>query len=408
VRPSYGDACACVKRSRTFALVHPALALALLLIAGIGITRLSRPAFRRPALLDDLVATGAPFLLLGLLLGPGLGVIDATGLRLLQPVIALGIGWSGALFGARLEWRMVRRLLPRTWVIGATLALPVLLVTAATAWALAHALPSLAESWGRPSLTVALVLGGALTTAASQRGPRLGRRNALFDTAFGAAAVIVGVALYHPHVALRSIVLTLLVGGALGGLFVALGRGGMLNEPRDAAIAAFAAILWAAGFSYAVGLSPFVVCALEAAVFMSFSPVGVRRAIAGLLSRWELSLYAAFLIVAGALLRPFAVWIFLAAPALALIRIAVRWITVRFGLDQVDPVWRSLPFAPPPEFAHSAIRQGASAVALAGGFDLVRGSPGPVLVTILLSVMTAEALAARTPLTARPSHAEVT
>jgi len=300
VRPSYGDACACVKRSRTFALVHPALALALLLIAGIGITRLSRPAFRRPALLDDLVATGAPFLLLGLLLGPGLGVIDATGLRLLQPVIALGIGWSGALFGARLEWRMVRRLLPRTWVIGATLALPVLLVTAATAWALAHALPSLAESWGRPSLTVALVLGGALTTAASQRGPRLGRRNALFDTAFGAAAVIVGVALYHPHVALRSIVLTLLVGGALGGLFVALGRGGMLNEPRDAAIAAFAAILWAAGFSYAVGLSPFVVCALEAAVFMSFSPVGVRRAIAGLLSRWELSLYAAFLIVAGA------------------------------------------------------------------------------------------------------------
>jgi len=272
---------------------------------------------------------------------------------------------------------------------------------------LAHAVPSVAESWGRPSLAVSLVLAGALTTAASQRGPRLGRRNALFDTAFGAAAVIVGVALYHPHVAVRSILLTLLVGGALGGLFVGLGRGGMLNEPHDAAIAAFAAILWAAGFSYAAGLSPFVVCALEAAVFMSFSPAGVRRAIAGLLSRWELSLYAAFLIVAGALLRPFAVWIFLAAPALALIRIVVRWVTVRFGLDQVDPVWRSLPFAPPPEFAHSAIRQGASAVALAAGFDLVRDSPGPVLVTILLSVMTADALAARTPLTARPSHAEV-
>jgi len=395
--------------------VHPALALALLLIAGIGITRLSRPAFRRPAFLDDLLATGVPFLLLGLLLGPGLGVIDATGLRLLQPLVALGIGWSGALFGAQLEWRMVRRVSPRTWLIGATLALPVLLVATATAWVLAHALPPLAESWGRPSLAVALVLAGALTTAASQRGPRLGRRNALFDTAFGAAAVIVGVALHHPHVAVRSMILTLFIGGGLGGLLVALGRGGMLNEPRDAGMAAFAAILWAAGFSYAASLSPFVVCALEAAVFMSFSPLGVRHAIVGLLSRWELPLYAAFLIVAGALLRPLTPWIVPAALALALIRVLVRWVTVRFGLDQVDPVWRSLPFAPPPEFAHSSIRQGASAVALAAGFDLVRGATAPmggigggVLVTILLTVMATEALATLTPLTARPSQAEVT
>jgi hypothetical protein len=76
-------------------------------------------------------------------------------------------------------------------------------------------------------------------------------------------------------------------------------------------------------------------------------------------------------------------------------------------------VWRSLPFAPPPEFAHSTLRQGASAVALAAGFDLVRGAPGAVLVTILLSVMVAEALASQTPpptpppLTASPRQAEV-
>jgi len=46
-------------------------------------------------------------------------------------------------------------------------------------------------------------------------------------------------------------------------------------------------ILCGAGVSYAAGLSPFVVCALEAAVFMSFSPADVRHAIAGLLRRWE-------------------------------------------------------------------------------------------------------------------------
>ena len=388
--------------------MHPVLALALVILAGIGVTRLSRPSFRHPKLLDDLVATGVPFLLLGLLLGPGLGVVDAAGLRMLQPLVALAVGWIGALFGARLEWRMVRRISTRTWLIGTTLALPILLVTTVMAWTLARALPPLGEAWGRPLLPAALVLGGALTTAASQRGPRLGRRNALLDTAFGAAAVTVGVALYHPHGALRSLALTLVAAMALGGLFVALARGGLLSEPGDAGIAAFAVILCGAGFSYVAGLSPFVVCGLEAAVLMSFSPAAVRHAVAGLLSRWEVPLYAAFLIVAGTLLRPLTAWLLPAALVLALIRVLVRWVTVRFGLDQVDPVWRSLPFAPPPEFAHSVIRQGATAVALGAGFDLVRGSPGAMLVTVLLSVMAAEALALVTPLTARPRPAEVT
>ncbi len=387
--------------------MHPVLALALVILAGIGVTRLSRPSLRHPKLLDDLVATGVPFLLLGLLLGPGLGVVDAAGLRMLQPLVALAVGWIGALFGARLEWRMVRRISTRTWLIGTTLALPILLVTTVMAWTLARALPPLGEAWGRPLLPAALVLGGALTTAASQRGPRLGRRNALLDTAFGAAAVTVGVALYHPHAALRSLALTLVAAMALGGLFVALARGGLVSEPGDAGIAAFAVILCGAGFSYIAGLSPFVVCGLEAAVLMSFSPAAVRHAVAGLLSRWEVPLYAAFLIVAGTLLRPLTAWVLLAALVLALIRVLVRWVTVRFGLDQVDPVWRSLPFAPPPEFAHSVIRQGATAVALGAGFDLVRGSPGAMLVTVLLSVMAAEALALVTPLTARPSPAEV-
>ena len=387
--------------------MHPVLALALVILAGIGVTRLSRPSFRHPALLADLLATGVPFLLLGLVLGPGLGVVDDAGLRMLQPLVALAIGWTGALFGARLEWRMVRRVSARTWLIGATLALPVLLVTTVMAWTLARALPPLAEAWGRPLLPAALMLGGALTTAASQRGPRLGRRNALLDTAFGTAAVTVAVALYHPHVALRSLALTLVAGVALGGLFVALARGGLLSEPRDAGIAAFAVILCGAGFSYVAGLSPFVVCGLEASVLMSFSPAPVRRAVAGLLSRWEVPLYSAFLIVAGALLRPLTAWLLLAALVLALIRVLVRWVTVRFGLDQVDPIWRSLPFAPPPEFAHSVIRQGGTAVALAAGFDLVRGSPGTMLVTVLLSVMAAEAIASLTPLTARPRPAEV-
>ena len=46
-------------------------------------------------------------------------------------------------------------------------------------------------------------------------------------------------------------------------------------------------------------------------------------------------------------------------------------------------------------------------MALVAGFDLVRGAPWAVLVTILLSVMAAEAVAARTLLTASARQAEV-
>lgn len=387
--------------------MHPVFALALVIVAGIGVTRLSRPSLRYPRLFDDLLATGVAFLLLGLVLGPGLGVVDAAGLWLLQPVLALAVGWIGAVFGARLEWRMVRRISVRTWLVGATLAFPVLGTTAVVAWLLARKIPVLGAAWGHPSLPVALALAGALTTAASQRGPRLGRRNALIDTLFGVAAVVLASALSHPHLALRAALLTLLVGLGTGGLFVALARSGLLPDAAESPVAALAVILCGAGFSYGTGLSPFVVCGLETAVIMSFSPVPVRRAVAGLLTRWETGLYAAFLILAGSLLRPLTPWVLFAAPAFALLRVLVRWVTVRFGLDQVDPVWRSFPFAPPREFAHSAIRQGATAVALAGGFDLVRGAPGAVLVTVMLSVMAAEALATLTPLTARPTPAEV-
>ncbi len=388
--------------------MHPLLALALVIVAGIGVTRLSRPAFRHP-LLDGIVQTGVPFLLLGVLLGPGLGVLDPATLRLIEPLIALGIGWVGASFGARLEWRMLRRVSKRTWQVGAALAIPVLLTTGATVWALARSVRPLGEAWGRPFAAVAFIVAGAATTAASWRGPKLGRRNALIDTTFGTAAVAVGVALYQPQLALRSIALTVIAGAALGGLFAGLARRQGDFTDLGVAIALGGVIIWGAGFSYAMALSPFVVCTLIAAVSVSAAPAAVRLSVQKVLQRWEVALYAAFLIIAGALLRELTVWLLPAAALLALLRAAVRWVTVRFGLDQMDPIWRALPFPPPREFAYPAMRQGAAAVALAAGFDLVRGGgdSGAMLVTVLLSVLAAEAIVVLTPLTAAPRQAEV-
>ena len=391
--------------------MHPLFALALVLIAGIGVTRLTRPALHYP-LLDGIIATGVPFVLLGAVLGPGLGVLDAATLRILDPVTALGIGWVGASFGARLEWRMLRRISWRTWLVGAALAVPVLITTGATAWALARSVQPLGEAWGRPFPAVALILAGAATTAASWRGPKLGRRNALLDTAFGTAVAAVGVAWYHPHLALRSIVLTVIASAGLGGLFAGFVRWQNDGTDLGVGVALTGVIVAGAGFTYATQLSPFVVCALIAALGVSLAPAGVRVSVQRALRRWEMPLYAAFLIIAGALLRRVTPWLLPAAILLAMLRAAVRWVTVRFGLDQMDPIWRSLPFPAPREFAFPVMRQGAAAVALAAGFDFVRGgsaggSGGAVFLTVLLSVLAAEALVVLTPLTAAPQHAEV-
>lgn len=389
--------------------MHPLIALALVVVAGIGVTRLTRPALHHP-LLDGILETGVPFILLGALFGPALGLFDDATLHTLEPVIVLGIGWVGASFGARLEWRMLRRVSRRTWLVGAALALPVLLTTGATAWALARSVRPLGDAWGRPFAAIALVLAGAATTAASWRGPKLGRRNALLDTTFGTAAVAAGVALYHPHLALRSIALTLIAGAGLGGLFASLARWQDGLTDVGVAVALTGVIVAGAGFSYAVGLSPFVVCAVIAAVSVSVSPATVRLSGQKVIRRWELPLYAAFLIIAGAWLRQFTVWLLPAAVLLAVVRAAVRWVTVRFGLDQGDPIWRSLPFPAPREFAYPAMRQGAAAVALAAGFDFVRADSGggALLLTVLLSVLAAEAIVVLTPLTAAPHQAEVT
>jgi len=65
---------------------------------------------------------GAPFLLVGVLLGPALEVLDPGTLRTLTPITALGIGWIGAVFGAQLEWRVLRRIPRGAWGIAAAQA----------------------------------------------------------------------------------------------------------------------------------------------------------------------------------------------------------------------------------------------------------------------------------------------
>jgi len=166
----------------------------------------------------------------------------------------------------------------------------------------------------------------------------------------------------------------------------------------------FGVILSGAGFAYATGLSPFWVCGLTTAFTVNASDVATRHVIGKLLSRWERPLYATFLILAGALLGPLTVWLLPAGLALAAVRIAVRWGTVRLGGMRG---WSPL-HGLAPDFGFETARQGGTALAVAAGFDLVRGGiAGATLATVLIMILVGEAIVAATPLTASPRQAEV-
>jgi hypothetical protein len=410
--------------------VNPVLALALVLVAGLAATRLPRLAPRQLDL-RMVHAAGTPLLLLGVLLGPASDVLDDTVLRALAPVTALAIGWAGAAFGARLQWRFVRRIPRPFWMLSASQAAASFAAVAGGTVLLALAVPALRAAW-RPAVPVVLVLAaiaavsgpGAVELAARTSGVRhavartLGTA-ATLDTGLGALAFTLALAIDHPGGPLRDGAGAV---GAAGWLLLALGSGvlvGLLylgltrqREAGDRQVILLGTVLFGAGVGYAAGLSPFVVCAVAAALIANRSPT--RQAVVEQLEAWEPPIYAVLLVLGGALLGLPTLWIVPAAVALAGLRIVARWAAGRYG--------RRLTGDPglPRDAGLAGIAQGGVALALAINFLLVyrgTGAPAPeaVLTTIVLGIVAAQLAAPffmnaalRAPeLTASPTPAEV-
>jgi hypothetical protein len=400
--------------------VNPLLALALVLAAGLALTRLPLPHLRHRLSLASSVLAGAPLVLAGLLLGPGLGVLDRGTLRALAPVTALGIGWIGAVFGAELEWRLVRRIPRRVWALAGLQAAGVLLLTTLTAWVLTRSIPALAAAWHptRPALltiaAVAMISGpSAVALVARAVGvPRARARAlalaALLDTAFGALVFMLALGVYHPRqsfavggLALGSahwVAVAVAASGGVGVLFLWLSR--LRAEASALGVDLLGVVLLGSGIGYAADLSPFVVCALATALIVNLSPL--RRRVQALLVGWEHPIYAIFLIVAGALLDWPSAWIVPAALALGVVRIAARWATVRYGRG-----WLRMQDLPP-HIGLASVSQGAVALAVALSFNVIYAGSGTILTTVLLGVALAQAIAR--PLMAlalRPAPIEV-
>lgn len=384
--------------------MNPVLALGLVAAAGIAVTRLPRIPLRQPPHFDLVLAAGTPLILLGLLLGPGIGVLDRGVLRALAPLTALAIGWIGAVFGARFEWRFVRRIPPAVWTLVLLQSVCVFGAVGLAAWLFARWRPELALAWA-PTLPAVLALAAAATVsgpgAVALVAEGAGIRHvvatafglaAALDTAFGALGFTIALALYHPNQPVFGAVLGwyewLLValgsGLLVGVLFLWLAR---LEPDKDVTLPLLGTILLGAGVGYAADLSPFVVCAVAAALVVNFSPD--RRRVQRLLRDWEHPIYAIFLIIAGALLRLPTFWIFLAVPVFAALRILAKWAPVRLGRGPLRAT------ALPPDVGLATVAQGGVALALGINFYITYGgvSGGAVVTTIVLGMALAQLVA---------------
>ena len=403
--------------------MNPVLALALVLAAGLAVTRLPLPHPRHRLWLDLGVAAGLPLVVAGLLLGPGLGVLDRATLRALAPVTALGIGWIGAAFGAQLEWRFLRHIPARVWALATLQATAVLVLTALAARLLMKAAPALARAW-HPTVPALLTIAAAAMTsgpgavALVARALRVPTRlthalglAALLDTAFGALVFAFALGLSQPHRSFAGVALgwahwvavAVVASGGVGVLFLWVSRLRGETDVNALGIDLLAVVLLGSGLGYAADLSPFIVCALATALIVNLSPL--RRQVQALLVAWEPPVYAVFVIVVGALLDLPTLWLVPAALLIGLIGVAARWAVMRDaqGWREVAPL--------PPYLGLATVAQGGVPLALAASFSLIyagSGAGGAILTTVLLGLGLSHVVAA--PLMAlalRPAPPEV-
>ncbi len=382
---SYGAACARVKRTRTFALVNPVLALGLLAVAGLLAARLPRPSSRRPPSLDLAITAGVPLILLGLVLGPGIELLARPLVRALDPLTAGAIGWIGAVLGARFEWRYARRI-----------PLPAVLAIAAVAAA------------SGPAAVTAV----AQAVGVERRLTRALGRAATLETACAALAMGAPLALRHP----LSWAVFAVGGGALVGL-VCASAARLIPANEDVTPAVVGSVLFGAGIGYATDVSPFMVCALAGLVAVNASPR--RRDVRAALRASQRPIYALVLIISGALLALPTLWILAAVPLLQALRIGARWLSGRYARVALRP--RDLP----PHLGLGTVAQSGAALALALNYFLMYSGQAEstdagvaVLTTLVLGVVLAQfaapplmRLAVRAgpaPLTPAPARPELT
>ena len=154
------------------------LLLGVLAVLVLVVSRLAFGRLRLVPWLQPLAATGTVFIFVGAIIGPQGADVFTTGiLRQLDPLIVVGLGWIGFLYGSHFEWRLLRRHPTTVYAAALSTAVITFAVVTAAAWLLLAAWLAPALPW-REHAAGAMILGicGAGTAPAGVFQLSPGRR----------------------------------------------------------------------------------------------------------------------------------------------------------------------------------------------------------------------------------------
>lgn len=298
--------------------MSPLVGVLILVLLGLLGAQLGFDPERTPLGPRLLLATGAHFLLVGLLLGPVLGLLTLDVIGQLEAFFALGLGWIGLLFGLQLDRAQLAQFPAAFLIFTVAQALVTLALFAGIgilAFELAGAL--------RPGLEVPILATAATAAVSTPAGialisgafqvqgkvTRLIYYVASLDALVGIVALQVIYAVYHPSTAIATGIAPAVGWGLWLGIAVATGIvfGVIflwLTRPKperdELALFLIGLAVFEAGTALYLGISPLLVCAITGAVIANLSPS--RKRAYSILQGWEKPIYVVLLILAGALL----------------------------------------------------------------------------------------------------------
>lgn len=315
----------------------------------------------------------------------------------LAPVMALGLGWLGLLFGMQLDHTIVREFRGDLWRFALLQAGIAFLIAAAGAALLRLLLPGLDSAWLPPEaavFTLAAVAAISAPTGLSVVVHRLRLRGPLVDLLSFSASVdgLIGVfaftmvlAVYRPDAtgdaielgALWWLAVSVVSGVLVGAVFLSLTR--KRPSPDELVLFVLGTVLFGAGAGYALRLSPLLVTIVAGAMIANLS--AHKRRVMATLVAWERPVYQIMLILAGTLL---------AAPSPVTVAATILFGLWRLGAKQLGgraaTTLLRLPNVPR-DIGLGLVAQGGFAIAIAINYVLAYRSIAPDAVEIVFTTI---------------------
>ncbi len=361
--------------------MSPLVGVLILVLLGLLGARSAFDPTRAPLGPRLLLATGSHFVLVGVLLGPVLGLLTYEVIGRLEPFMALGLGWIGLLFGLQLDRRQIRQFPPAFLVFT--------ILQAAVAFVAFSAVALLAFRLTGPNdpLGPAAVLAAAATAAVSTpggvalisrtfrvRGPltRLLFFAASLDALVGIVALQITYAVFHPSAAaVASLGWGVWMGAAVaaGVIFAVFFLWLTRPKPERDELTLFllGLVMFEAGTALYLGISPLFVTMITGMVVANMSPS--RRRVYSILQSWEKPVYVVVLILAGALIS-FADWVTLPlALGYAILRAGAKYAGGAVGARFVP-----IDFSVPLDVGGGLIAQGGISLAMGLSATLTYGA----------------------------------